>query len=354
MRKLATIQKVHAIKPIEGADMVERLAILGWTLVSQKGNFTTGDLCVYLEVDSQLPNTPEFDFMLDGLSEEDKQNPDKVSRALRLRTKKIRKVVSQGLALPLDLFVNALPKKLKEGDDVTEILGVTKWEPPEESNPKEVEGKFPFQVPKTDETRIQAVPAMLDELRGVNCYVSVKMDGQSLTFAKLQESDGTVHNKVCTRNWALKPIDGNAHWSMANKLNIFDNLPVNFAIQGEFCGPGIQANRLNLKEREFFAFQIWDVINQKYLPFEEFKNKCADWKVTTVPIESEFMTLDHTVDELLEMAAGKYASGYPREGLVIRTIKEQTCKTLEDFGAPMGGRASFKIINTEFLLKSKE
>jgi RNA ligase (TIGR02306 family) len=354
MRKLATIQRVHSVKPIEGADFVVGLGILGWTLVSQKGNFATDDLCVYFEVDSQLPNTEEFDFMLEGMSDEDKANPDKVRKALRVRPKKIRKIISQGLALPVKYFIHKLPKPFKEGDDVTEALGVTKYDPPEETMPKETEGKFPFQVPKTDETRIQAIPGLLDELRGAACYSTVKMDGQSLTFARLVESDGSISNKVCTRNFALKPIDGNPHWKMANKLEIFNKLPANFAIQGEFCGPGVQGNRLNLKEHQFFAFQIWDVTNQKYLPFKEFTTKCAEWGISTVPVESESFIMDHTVDQLIEMSGGKYASGYPREGLVVRTIDERICKTLEDYGAPMGARASFKVINPEFLLKVKD
>lgn len=360
MRKLASIQKVHAIKPIDGADMVERLAVLGWTLVSQKGNFEVGDLCVYFEVDSQLPDTPEFDFMLGGLSEEDRANPDKVKRALRLRTKKIRKVISQGLALPLNLFSwhgSEFSKKFKEGDDVTEFLGVTKYDPPEESMPKETEGPFPFQVPKTDETRIQAVPALLEELLGAECYATIKMDGQSLTFAKLVDhTTGEVQNKVCTRNFALKPIEGNVHWKMANKLNIFNSLPADFAIQGEFVGPGIQANHFNLKEHQFFAFQIWDVAQQAYLPFEQFMAKCAEWGVNTVPVEKDHFIIDKdcTVERLVEMSVGKYESGYPREGLVIRTVAERSSQILADYGSTMGARASFKVINPEFLLKAKD
>lgn len=350
MRKLATIQKVHSVKPIEGADFVVRLGILGWTLVSQKGNFETDDLCVYFEVDSQLPDTEEFDFMLEGMSEEDRANPDKVKKALRLRPKKIRKVVSQGLALPIKYFMHKLPKPFKEGDDVTEALGVTKYDPPEDSTPKEIEGKFPFQIPKTDETRIQAVPEILNELNGVECYVSVKMDGQSLTFAKLVDgSTGEVQNKVCTRNFALKDLDGNPHWNMAKKLDIFNKLPNNFAIQGEFCGPGIQGNRLALKHTEFFAFQIWDISNARYLDFADFQSKCAEWGVTTVPIDNPSLIMVHGVDEILTMAMGKYPNGFPREGIVIRPVIERKSKVLEEYGEH--SRASFKAINTDFLLK---
>ena len=354
MRKLATIQKVLAVKPIEGADFVERLAVLGWTLVSQKGNFQPGDLCIYFEVDSQLPNTEDFDFMLQGLSEEDRTNPDKVKRALRLRAKKIRKIVSQGLALPVKDFMHLLPKPFKLGDDVTEVLGVTKYEPPEESFPREVEGPFPFQVPKTDETRIQAIPSLLEELRGLECYSSVKMDGQSLTFAKLLDTEGNVAHKVCTRNQAIKPIEGNVHWKMAAELDIFNKLPTNFALQGEFVGPGVNGNRLGLNKHQFFAFQIWDVTNQRYLDFAEFKAKCQEWNITTVPIENESFILNQTVEELLELSNGKYQNNFPREGLVIRSVKDAASDTLNLYGADTKNRVSFKVINPEYLVKIKD
>lgn len=351
MRKLATVQRVHTVAPIEGADFVVRLGILGWTLVSQKGNFNPNDLCVYFEVDSVLPNIEEFKFLLDGLSPDNLTDAGRVSKALRLKPKKLRKVISQGLALPLSALSRLLPSNVAEGDDVTQLLGVTKYEPPEESTSLEAEGKFPFQIPKTDETRIQAVPELLNELRGITCYSTIKLDGQSLTFARILNTDGTVSNKVCTRNLALRDIEGNHHWEMAKKLDIFSKLPVNFAIQGEFVGPRIQKNRLALKQNEFFAFQIFDITNQKYLSFNKFKQKCLEWSVPMVPIEQESFTLDHTVEQLLEMSEGKYGSGFPREGLVIRPVEERASVILQNYGGACNGRASFKVINPHFLLK---
>lgn len=347
MRKLASIQRVLSVDSIEGADFISKLRVLGWTLVSQKGNFNAGDLCVYFEVDSILPNTPQFDFMLGGLSPEDRLLEDKVKKALRLRIKKMKKIASQGLALPLSLFTGILPEGIAEGTDVTELLGVIKYDPPEDSMSKEAEGPFPYQVHKTDETRVQAVPDVLVELNGKECYISVKMDGQSLTFAKIVEDDvGTTVNKVCTRNQALKPIEGSPHWKMANDLDIFSKLPANFAIQGEFCGPKIQGNKMNLKEHHFYAFQIFNISEDKYLDFEEFIATCKEWGVETVPIEAASFTINHAVDEMIELSGGKYASGFPREGIVIRTLKEQHSHAL-------GGRASFKVINPDFLLKEK-
>jgi RNA ligase (TIGR02306 family) len=353
MRKLASIQRILAVDPIEGADRVERLKVLGWQLVSGKGNFKEGDLCIYFEVDSVMPDTEVFDFLwqpaptlgADGQVVPRAKTPRPDNQ--RLRSKRIRKVISQGLALPTSILPDNV--LIEEGADVTEVLGVSKWDPPIQMQAREIEGSFPSHVfPKTDETRVQAAPAVLDELRGTECYMAVKMDGQSLTFARYLDGEEVV-NKVCTRNYALRDIPESPHWDAARRLRIFEQMATGYAVQGEFCGPGIQANRLGLKEKTFYAFQVYDIVDHRFLGLDEFTAFCSELGVTTVPIEWRG-ALDETVESLLKRAEGKYSNGYPREGLVIRSVVEQESTVLTAYeGSP--ARASFKAINNEFLLK---
>jgi len=63
MRKLASIQKIKSLSSIEGADAIEKATVLGWQLVVKKGEFQVGDLAVYCEIDSLLPDRPEFEFL---------------------------------------------------------------------------------------------------------------------------------------------------------------------------------------------------------------------------------------------------------------------------------------------------
>ena len=63
MRKLASIQTVNALEPILNADAIERMRILGWWVVVKKGEFRPGDKVVYCEIDSLLPERPEFEFL---------------------------------------------------------------------------------------------------------------------------------------------------------------------------------------------------------------------------------------------------------------------------------------------------
>jgi len=352
MRKLATVQRVLAVEPIEGADRIEKLKVLGWQLVSGKGNFPPDSLCVYLEIDSVPPDTAAFDFLWQPTPKADESPQPKVARPdnFRLRSKKLRGTISQGLALPISILpADCTPV---EGLDVTEVLGITKWEPPEQSFPRETDGPFPTHLfPKTDEIRVQAAPEILDELRGVECYIAVKMDGQSLTFARY-DHEGVDTHTVCTRNYALKDLPDSPHWQMARALRIFDKIPQGFAVQGEFCGPHIQANRLGLKQREFYAFQAYSMAERKYLDFRELLRFCDLIGVTTVPIEYTG-PLNESLESVLARADGKYANGHCREGIVIRPTVERISETLSKFNRSPT-RASFKAINNSFLLKIGE
>ena len=344
MRKLASVQRVVAVDPIEGADRIEKVQVLGWQLVSKRGEFKPGDLCVYFELDSIPPDSPAFSFLW--------ATPDRLERPdnFRLRSKRMRGIISQGLALPLVVLPEGI--EASEGDDVTAILGVTKWEQIN-SSAREIAGKFPTHLfRKTDEMRIQSVPNILEELRGVECYAAVKLDGQSLTFARYMDGDEEV-NSVCTRNFAIKDLDDSPHWQMARKLSIFENIPVGFVVQGEFVGEGIQGNRLGIKGKAFFAFQVFDITRQHFLDYEDFVKFCTDRNIPTVPIEW-VRPLDLNLESCLTAAEGKYASGHPREGIVIRPTKECYSLVISQYTGSANERSSFKAISNSFLLKIGE
>jgi RNA ligase (TIGR02306 family) len=343
MRKLASIQKVIAVEPIEGADKIEKITVLGWQLVAKRGEFAVGDLCIYFELDSVMPDTQEFCWLW--------SKPGEVlprPANFRLRSKRMRGVLSQGLALPVSILPGSA--SAVEGEDVTAVLGVSKWEPAICSSAREIDGVFPTHlVQKTDELRVQSIPEILDELRGVDCYAAVKMDGQSLTFVKAPGSDALA---VCSRNYALKDLPDSPHWQIARRLGIDSTLPAGFAIQGEFCGPGIQANRLGLKDKAFYAFQVFDISRQTYLDYADFLAFCSSRGIPTVPIEW-VAPLDMDLPSLLSAADGAYESGHPREGLVIRPTSERCSKVITEY-CGSNARASFKVISNAYLLKIGE
>lgn len=330
MRKLASVQVVDRIDPIEGADRIEAARVMGWTVVAKRGEFAVGDRCVFFEIDSLLPETAEWaEFMR--------------PRGFRVKTVRLRGVLSQGLALPLSILGPGAGFSV--GDDVTERLGVRKWEPPV-PEVEGIAGPFPSGVPKTDEIRLQSALGVLDEIRGLDFYVTTKLDGQSATL--FRGIDGRFG--ACHRNFEIKRGNG-ALWQVATRLEAL--VPAGFAIQGELCGPGIQKNRLDLEAPEFFAFNIFDIRRGVYLGFEDFVRCCAEVGIKTVPVEmvvhgDEAARYEHTLDGWLGAAKGLYVGTKNRkEGVVVRPLVERSSRALG------GARLSFKVINNDFLLKDE-
>ena len=330
-RKLVSIQVVEGVAPIEGADQIEQARVMGWTVVVKKGEFSPGDRCVFFEIDSVLP---------DGAAWAEFMRP----RGFRVRTIKLRGVLSQGLALPADILEGEVPEP---GTEVRDRLGVTKFEPALPDT-REIAGAFPALVPKTDEIRLQSALGVLDEIRGRDFVVTTKLDGASATFFRTPEGELVA----CSRNWALRP-GPNHVWAMAERYGLAERLPPGVAVQGEICGPGIQKNRLGLREVDVFVFNVYDARAGRHLAHADAVAFCRERGFRTVPVErevrgAEAAGFDHTLERWLEAARGLYPGTKNRkEGVVVRPLDEAPSATL-------GGRLSFKVINNDFLLKDED
>lgn len=329
-RKLVSIQEVGAIEPIPGADNIMQARVMGWTVVVKKGEFSPGDRCIFFEIDSVLPEGPSWsEFMR--------------VRKFRVRTLKLRGVLSQGLALPVAILEGDVPEL---GVDIRDRLGVTKFEAVLPDT-REIAGGFPAQVPKTDEIRLQSALGVLDEIAGRDFYVATKLDGSSATY--FRGGDGFV---ACSRNWALHR-GGNAVWRAAERYRLEEVLPEYLAVQGELCGPGIQKNRLGLAELDLFIFSIYDARRGAFLGYHELVETCGKLGLKMVPVErvvqgDEAKAYAHSLDGWLEAASGLYPGTKNRkEGIVVRTLEESRSEVL-------AGRMSFKVINNDFLLKDED
>jgi len=342
MRKLASIQQIKYKKEISNADSIECVGVLGWECVSKKNEFKEGDKCIYIEIDSLLPVIPEFEFLRKGCYN---PNLDK----FRIKSIKLRKTLSQGIALPISLFPRLID--LEIGTDITDILGVIKYEPP---IPAQIAGdarSFSWPIEKTDEIRVQQDDEynFIKSLSGKPYYISLKLDGTSCSFI-LNPADGEFH--VCGRNYSYKKNDSHSFWKIENKYGIEKNLRdfaeknKIIALQGECVGPGIQKNPLGLKEVDFYVFNVIDVSSNKRLHIEESEKIVRDFNLNFVPILEKETKFNYLQEQLLEKAKGKYFEHFKsakpdqdREGIVIRSL----C-----------GEISFKAINNDFLLKEKD
>ena len=338
-RKLASIQYVHNITPIEGAEKIECVHVLGWQCVANKGQFSIGDKCIYMEVDSFLPVCERFEFLRASSFKEN----EIMGAGFRLKTMKFRGQISQGLVQPLEILPEG---KYEIGDDVTELLGIRKWEIEERvSNDGTVIAEFPSEISKTDELRVQSYPELIEEFKSVKgYYISTKMDGCSVTMYKSGD-----HFGVCGRNYEYADDDKCDMWKYAHEHRIEERLKENnfddIAIQGEFCGPGIQKNRLNLKTPEWYVFTVTDMKTNTRFSMYKIEEICKLLGLNMVPVEEVEEEFKYkNVDELLERAKGKYASGRNKEGIVIRPVETVYSNTI-------AGPLSMKVINNDYLLK---
>lgn len=316
-RALAHIEEIAWVKPIDGADKIELVGVLGWQCIAKKGEFRVGDICVYIEIDSKVPETSEFEFLKD--------------RHYKIKTIKFNKfkdeygngVMSQGIALPDMLFdalydKNKFLHKYKPGDDVTDVLGVvysnpydrmrksdgreTKYESMKQRHKnifkkpfvkkmmkykwfrefmffffgkkKDKPLKFPDWIQKTDEERIENLPQYLDDHKTV-WLMTEKIDGTSTTFAIDRIRKNKWDFVVCSRNLRMRTPDQkcwhdeNVYWLIAEKYNIEKVLKdvANYAmsysknvtrvvLQGETYGYKLQGNPYKMKDVDFMAFNL--------------------------------------------------------------------------------------------------
>lgn len=374
IRKLASVRRIETIDPIEGADNIVCATVDGWKLVTQKSNnFAPGDLVVYFEIDSFLPAVEKFEF----LRKSSLKVMDNVE-GFRLKTIKLRGQISQGLILPLEEILKdyegfwkhehnkndtlnwaykkniSLPNgvtdieylDVEEGFDLTELLGVKKWEAPiHPSLAGKARGNFPDFIQKTDQERIQNVYKYFGRHKDVTQYeVTLKLDGSSCTvYCK----SGYVG--VCSRNLDLTETDDNAFWKVARSTMLVEALEAygkNIAIQGELMGPGVQGNRENLKNLELYVFDVYNIDTMEYVDsvtkrkvLDDLYRLGATFK--NVPIV-DYISLDRfeSVKDFLNYADRPSIIHPIAEGVVFKNMD--------------GKRHSFKVINNKFLLKEKD
>ena len=394
-RELAYAVKVTNITPINGADRVELAHVNGWQVMVKKGEYKIGDLAVYFEIDSKLPETEPFEFMS--------------KYKYRVKTQKFIKgsVLSQGLIMtPAELGL----KDVKEGDFLTDKLGVTYYEAEDNirkaDNKKLAElkadkfmekwakehkflfrfafirewrrkkflkkyfakqkktGDWPFWVTKTDEERIQNLPALFID-NHKRYFVTEKIDGTSTTFTMAQAPKKKRHAIICSRNVVFntpekekqnyyKDTDGNVYVEMFEKYNI--NKVLNYildehpdyefiTIQGETYGGTIQKR----KYCEDHRLAIFNYIYKKKgeapvrlnpgQMYDQIKtiNLDLDTNLETVPILGQMTLEGYDCDMLLKYAEGiSEIDKLPREGLVFRDME---------------GKESFKAVSNSFLEK---
>ncbi|KAK9440802.1 RNA ligase, DRB0094 family [Metarhizium brunneum] len=375
-RRLVTVRRVALVTPIPGADLVEAATVDGWTCVVKKAEFNVGDLAVYFEIDSFLPASDErYSFLKVNTTKQDE------FEGIRIKTIKLRKVLSQGLLLPLATFpeikgtLDSMQDQHGKEDaeskiqsmSFEDVLGVRKWEPPAHEQGPSSAGlaPFPIFINRTDQERVQNLPNVFQQWGDAVFQESTKMDGSSMTVYFVR-NDGThldslpafahsEHDKirnmpngkvgVCSRNCDIAPDPKNTFWSVALRNDLpskLNQLNRNIAIQGELCGSSIQKNFEGFQKgiHDVYLFNVWDIDSQRYLlPRQVHQELAPSLGLKHVPVTGYRPLSEVAVDlaGILERAEGKGINGRKKEGIVLKEFS---------------GGFSFKAISNSYLLRN--
>lgn len=356
-RKLATFRLITDISPIEGADQIEVATVDSWKVVVRKGEVSVGSIVVYFEIDSWIPTKLAPFLTKNGA-------PKKFNEVEgeKLRTIKLKGQVSQGLIMNISDIIKIIPdfeSKVKEtgfsfveGTDLTDILGIMKWELPSSMGSYKTKGNFPSFIEKTDQERIQNLTKKFEEIKKVSWEVTEKYDGSSLTVYYYKQGD-TFQEGVCSRNLDLQQEaeEGviNSYWEIALREKLLDklrNCGLNLALQGEMVGVKIGPNIYKLTSRDFWLFDIYDIDKQRYYTPIERQEFAKKYEIKHVPIlftDYKFNE-DMQISDLLKFAEGKSVLNpkTEREGLVFKRneIDSKVCSV-----------ESFKATSNNYLMK---
>lgn len=341
-------EKVVALYPIAKADKIEVAQIQGWCCVVKKGEFQVGDTGIYFPIDSILPEADaRFEFMRD--------------RKYRVKTIKLRGELSQGLLLPMTSFPEV--KNKAEDADLADVLNVRHYQNYDaddsfqEKEPdsffekiryrikkwiytklykKEKKG-WPGFIRKSDETRVQNFPWVLERKGDLRFEISEKLDGSSAQFFVHKGKYG-----VCSRNLVVTKDPSHA-FTVLGKEEGFEkklkSLKRNLSIGGEVIGPKIQKNPYRLGKNKFYCYNVFDIDKREYLSAKERHEICQKLGILHVPvIKTVILNQEYkTLADIIKDADGKSTlADVKREGLVFKT---------DGF--------SFKAISNEWLLENE-
>jgi RNA ligase (TIGR02306 family) len=313
---LASIQLIKNISPHPNADKLDIATVLGFNVVVRKDQFSEGEMVVFIQPDSILPEAPWTEPF--------------TKQGQRVKALKLRGIYSFGIVMPLTLMAEygALDSELFfVGQDVTSRLSITKYTPPPRQDEELKDGGLPFNMPKTDETLYKN---LVDDLRfqaimGSPVDVSLKVDGQSFTvFYDLATDTFGVTNRSAElvlekENNYTRHIE---RYDLENKLRTYcQSHQVSLALRGESYGKGIQSMNKNphsKMEHGLAFYSCMDLSTLEYFkPLEDhyYRNVCDELGLPMVPLIEENVTL--TPELIASYEEAKNLDGKSFEGVVI-------------------------------------
>lgn len=379
---IVEVCKIKNIQPHDNADKLEIAIVKGWQCIVMKDRYKKGDKVVYIPIDSMIPFELSESLGITKYLCNKKTDKDGNIISSRVRTVKLRGVLSQGLVIDVQ------DSSWKVGNDVREELGIEKYIPklnmgngpnrmhtfpgwrlrdyPEFNKYTNIEnyknylsiieeGEEVIATEKIHGTnsrmaRLAVDPSYLGALQ--NCIFKLKKIGSIITFG-LYNYDKSVflvgsHNcnikRAKDREQNSRESMG-AYWQLALDHELDKKLKEGEEIFGEIYGKGIQKyleydGTEKIKIR-FFDMKVRDQYGAMvYLDWDPFVEKCKDLDLPIVPVLYRGPFSKEILPSLIK--GNSTLGDHIKEGCVIKPIKERF--------NPKLGRVVLKCINDDYLL----
>lgn len=382
---IVDVAKINAIEKHANADRLRLATVKGWNCIIGLDDFQVGDLVIFIPPDCILP-----DEMID------KYKLEFLKKGSRVKTIKLRGVISQGLCLPIPEG-----KNWKEGKSVANELGITKYGPPVsnyQGNSKETikslfgkyrEGKINLRrfIMKSlglikdifkKKRNINPLFSKYTDIENIKNFNTIFKEGEQVVIT--EKIHGTNFRagyikrdtKYFWQRWILKMLGeyefvygshnvqitghrgrncfygDDVYGKIAEKYKFVEIIPQDYIVYGEIYGKKIQELQYEMDDIDLVVFDV--KYKGVYLDFKDFEEFCTGRLLPMVPVLA--------VEKFWEGSLSTHTSGlsilakyynvktrHIREGCVIKPLKEQYNNRM--------GRIILKSINEEYLLTKK-
>jgi RNA ligase (TIGR02306 family) len=331
---IVEVCKVEDIIKHPNADRLSIVRVKGWNCIVGLDQYKIGDLVVFVPPDCIIPPNLIEKYNLEYLRHDG-----------RTRNVKLRGSISQGLILDLPE-----EKKWRLGDDASNFLGITKWEPPEpkyyvpikKSSRKRINPNFDKYTEMED---IKNYPDVFNE--NDNVVITEKIHGCNARYGNLQivisknqplldritlwikknifdqdyEFVYGSHQVQITFHSNRRSFYGKDYWGeIAKKYDFANNIPKGYIVYGEIYGEKVQDLTYGLKGRDIVIFDIKK--DGQYMNWNDVIFFCAkrDWK--TVP-ELYIGKFNRTILKRYTDGNSILCPSQLREGCVVKCFPEE-------------------------------
>ena len=360
LNSVCYVGRIGEIRPIEGADNIELAIVNGWHAITKKGQYNVEDQVIIATTDAVIPLSISDEMGVTGY----------LRKGQRVRTVKLRGVYSECLILPMDLLV--FSDKISDGEDMMEMLGIFKYEPPVKMVEMSVGGrkfkyhqnpnfhvyyKFPNLKNAPEMFNEEDIVSITRKLHGTNARYGIvrkkklsvwdhvrKFFGNKWVYfeyvygshnvEKGSESQGFYGTDVW-RTVAEEYKIKEKLWEYVKEYFIPQHLGGGVVIYGEIYGHGIQKNyEYGLKDIKFAGFDV--EINGEY---KEFSIERGIFETLGLPTVEVLYKGNWSKEEQDKHVFNNFIEGtkVPHEGVVVKSLTGNRQKVA-------------KVINPDYLI----